>query len=207
MRAKGQNTLVLAKAMMVIAFACLFVSVTFVRHMNTPTSFSDTLASSVDLSGLILAIANAASEDSLLNVLSTEQWNVLADYLHPVALQAGQVLFTQGQMERTLYLTESGWLGIYRDIEKKRLLLTTVGPGSVVGEGAFFSYRMRSATVQAQEACQLWGLLPDRFAVLSKQQPAIALRLMLAAGAVQTKRLQTTMNTLFAMEEVIGQLP
>ena len=61
--------------------------------------------------------------------------------------------------------------------------------GSVVGEGAFFSHRSRSATVQASAPCKLWSLTAIRFTELSIRQPAIALGLVMAAGAVLAKRL------------------
>ena len=64
-----------------------------------------------------------------------------------------------------------------------------VAPGSVLGEGAFFSHRARSATVQASAPCKLWGLTALRFTELSNRQPAIALSLVMAAGAVLAKRL------------------
>ena len=60
---------------------------------------------------------------------------------------------------------------------------------TVVGEGAFFSHRTRSATVQANGACRLRGLTPLRFAELSNRQPAAALALAMMVGAVLAKRL------------------
>lgn len=76
----------------------------------------------------------------------------------------------------------------YED-EKARLRMAMVGAGSVVGEGAFFSHRPRSATVQAAAPCRLWALTALRFTELSNRQPAIALGLCMAAGAVLAKRL------------------
>jgi CRP-like cAMP-binding protein len=76
----------------------------------------------------------------------------------------------------------------YQD-EKERLRLAIVGPGSVVGEGAFFSMRPRSATVQTGAPSRLWALTALRFSELSNRQPAIALGLVMAVGAVLAKRL------------------
>ena len=153
--------------------------------MNLPSP----AASKVDLQGLIDAIAQASADDSMVNPLTPAQWDVLSAYLLPVVLQAGQVLFSQGATDRTLYLVESGNLSVHYQDEKERLRLAIVGPGSVVGEGAFFSHRARSATVQASAACKLWSLPALRFTELSNRQPAIALGLAMAAGAVLAKRL------------------
>ncbi len=147
------------------------------------------IGSKVNLQGLLDAIAQATADDSMTNPLTPAQWDVLAAYLLPVVLPAGQVLFSQGATDRTLYLIESGSLSVHFQDEKERLRLAMVAPGSVLGEGAFFSHRARSATVQASAPCKLWGLTALRFTELSNRQPAIALSLVMAAGAVLAKRL------------------
>ena len=146
-------------------------------------------ASKVDLQGLIDAIAQTTAEDSMTNPLSPAQWEVVSSYLLPEVLPAGQVLFTQGATDRTLYMVESGSLSVHYQDEKERLRLAIVGAGSVVGEGAFFSNRARSATVQASAPSKLWSLTAIRFTELTNRQPAIALGLAMAAGAVLAKRL------------------
>jgi len=147
------------------------------------------VASRVNLQGLIDAIAQTTAEDSMTNPLSPAQWDVLSSYLLPVVLPAGQVLFTQGAIDRTLYMVESGSLSVHYQDEKERLRLAIVGAGSVLGEGAFFSHRARSATVQASAPSKLWSLTAIRFTELTNRQPAIALGLAMAAGAVLAKRL------------------
>ena len=146
-------------------------------------------APKVDLQGLIDAIAQASADDSMTNPLTAAQWDTLSSYLLPVIMPAGQVLFSQGANDRTLFLVESGSLSVHYQDEKERLRLAIVGPGSVVGEGAFFSHRGRSATVQASAPSKLWSLPALRFTELSNRQPAIALGLVMATGAVLAKRL------------------
>ena len=128
--------------------------------MNTIVNRSD---GKVDLHGLVQAISQSSAEDSLNNLLSAEQWDLLSSYLLPVALPAGQVLFAQGTTDRTLYLLESGSLSVHFEDEKQRLRLAIVGPGSVVGEGAFFSHLPRSATVQGRLALQALESSRDAF--------------------------------------------
>ena len=142
-----------------------------------------------DLQGLITAIAQSTAEDGMGNALASEQWDILASYLQPCTLAGGQMLFTQGASDRTLYLLESGSLSVHNEDAKGRLRLAIVTPGSLVGEGAFFSRRPRSASVQAAAPCKLWSLTALRFSELSNRQPAIALGISMAAGAVLAKRL------------------
>ncbi|ART49882.1 Crp/Fnr family transcriptional regulator [Acidovorax carolinensis] len=147
------------------------------------------IQSKIDLTGLLNAIAQAGAEDSMTNPLTPAQWDTVSAYLQPYTVPAGHVLFSQGASDRTLYLIESGSLSVHYQDEKERLRLAIVGPGSVVGEGAFFSMRPRSATVQAGAPTKLWSLTALRFTELSNRQPAIALGLAMAAGAVLAKRL------------------
>jgi len=153
--------------------------------MNAPLPPSVKL----DLSGLINALVQASAEDSMSNPLSAAQWDTLSAYLQPVTLAAGHILFNQGASERSLYFIESGSLSVHYQDEKERLRLAIVTAGSVVGEGAFFSHRPRSATVQATAPCKLWSLTAIRFTELSNRQPAIALQLVMAVGAVIAKRM------------------
>ncbi len=155
----------------------------------SPAAPPSSSSSAPQLQGLVQAIAQAVAEDSVSNLLSREQWELLGPYLLPLSMPAGQVLFVQGENDRTLYLVESGSLSVHYEDEKERLRLAIVGAGSIVGEGAFFSHRPRSATVQTASASRLWSLTALRFTELSNRQPAIALQLAMAAGAVLAKRL------------------
>lgn len=148
-----------------------------------------TTAAAGSLQGLIDAVDRASAEDGLGNTLEVPQWTALAPYLQSFDLPAGQVLFAEGSSDRSLYLVESGSLSVHYQDAKQRVRLAIVGSGSVVGEGSFFSHRTRSATVQANGACRLWGLTPLRFVELSNRQPAAALSLVMAVGAVLAKRL------------------
>jgi CRP/FNR family cyclic AMP-dependent transcriptional regulator len=103
-------------------------------------------------------------------------------------LAPGQVLITQGAEDRTLYFVESGMLTVHFEDATGKIRLAAVGAGSVVGEGGFFSYMARSATVQAGSACKLWALTPMRFSELSNRHPNVALALAMALGAIMAKR-------------------
>jgi CRP/FNR family transcriptional regulator, cyclic AMP receptor protein len=105
-----------------------------------------------------------------------------------VDLSAGQTLMAQGEDDRSVYLLESGSLSVHYEDAKGRVRLAMVGPGSVVGEGAFFSQLQRSATVQAAAPARLWLLSPTRWGQLCKNHPVIALQLSQALGQVMARR-------------------
>ena len=87
------------------------------------------IASKIDLTGLLSAIAQADADDSMSNPLTPAQWDTVSAYLQPYAVPVGHVLFSQGATDRTLYLVESGSLSVHYQDEKERLRRAIVGPG------------------------------------------------------------------------------
>jgi CRP-like cAMP-binding protein len=149
--------------------------------LRTPLQF--------DVQTLKQAIARNQSVDSFAPVLTHAQWELLGGYLQPFSLSVNQVLIEQNAVDRTLYLVESGSLSVHYEDSKGRVRLAIVGPGSAVGEGAFFTRLPRSATVQAATPCKIWSLTPIRFTELSNRHADVALALAMGLGALVSRRL------------------
>ena len=141
-----------------------------------------------DVQGLIHACAHNDSKDAFHPSLSAKQWELFGTYLQPFAVRQGQVLIEHSASDRTVYLVESGTLTVHFEDDKGRLRLASVEAGSAVGEGAFFTRLPRNATVQAASACKLWSLNPIRFTELTNRQPALAVEVALALGALVSRR-------------------
>jgi CRP-like cAMP-binding protein len=142
-----------------------------------------------DVQGLVQAIAHNHSNDSFQPTLTPTQWELLGSYLQPFALKQGQVLIEQNAQDRTVYLIESGGLSVHYEDDKGRVRLAVVGPGSAVGEGAFFTRLPRNATVQAATPSKIWCLTPIRFTELTNRQPNLALEIAMALGSLVSRRL------------------
>ena len=142
-----------------------------------------------DVRGLVQAINTNDTGDSFQPALTAAQWELLGTYLQPFAMSTGQLLIEQNAQDRTVYLIESGTLTVHYEDEKGRLRLASVGPGSAVGEGAFFTRQPRNASVQAGSACKIWSLTPIRFTELSNRQPTMALEVAMALGSLVSRRL------------------
>lgn len=142
-----------------------------------------------DIQVLIHAIKNNKSTDSFAPALTPAQWDLLAGYLQPFALNKGDKLIEQGSVDRTLYLVEAGTLSVHYEDAKGRLRLAMVESGSAVGEGAFFSRLPRTATVQAATPAKVWCLTSIRFGELSNRQPAVALEMAMGLGSLVSRRL------------------
>jgi CRP/FNR family transcriptional regulator, cyclic AMP receptor protein len=142
-----------------------------------------------DIQALAQAIVSSPASDALRCQFNASQWELLAGYFQPFALKSGQVVIEQGALDRTLYFIESGGLSVHYQDEKGRVRMALVTPGSVVGEGAFFSHLPRTATVQATGPSKLWCLTSLRFLELSNRHSPLALELTIALGSVMAKRL------------------
>lgn len=142
-----------------------------------------------DVQALALAMRSSHALDAVPLTLSETQWTKVGDYLQPVSLRQGQVLIEQGVKDRTVYFVESGSLTVHYEDSKERLRIAMVGPGSVLGEGAFFSHLPRSATVNAGCDSRLWCLTPLRFRELGIRYPDLALEMTLAMSAVLARRM------------------
>ncbi len=59
-----------------------------------------------------------------------------------VLLQPGQLLFTEGDPSNGMYLVRKGDFDIFMHKDGSDVVLAKVGPGSMVGEMAFFDKKM-----------------------------------------------------------------
>lgn len=142
-----------------------------------------------DLNGLLTAIARNQEDATLARFMEPHQWRVLSHYLQPCVLPQGHLLMAQGAFERKLYFLESGSLKVDLRTGTGLVQLAILAPGTVVGEGSFFSHLARNASVCAYSQCKVWELGPADFAALTKHHPSAALSLALALGAVLATRM------------------
>ncbi|MDB5874425.1 MAG: hypothetical protein JWQ07_3867 [Ramlibacter sp.] len=142
-----------------------------------------------DIRKLVETVNANKTDDTLGRFMTPPAWEALAHYLSPEKADRGHVLIAQGALDRTLYFVESGILRVHYGARNGDLQIALLGPGAVVGEGAFFSQIPRNATVQATQPSILWALTPSRFDSMSKKDPAAALALSMALGAVLSTRM------------------
>ena len=135
------------------------------------------------------SVTQNSSHDAFAPNFDIAQWELLSSYMQAFELPPGQALIDQGARDRTLFFIESGALSVHVADANGKMMLAILNPGSVVGEGAFFSRLPRSANVVATGACRLWRLTPIRFAEMAQRQPALALELALALGSVIARRM------------------
>jgi CRP-like cAMP-binding protein len=142
-----------------------------------------------DIAGLVTAVKGNKADDTLGRFMTPLAWKVLAAYLSPEKVERGQILIAEGALDTTLYFVESGALRVHYGNPEKKVYVAQIGPGAVVGEGSFFSQIPRNATVQCAQPGRLWALTPSHFDTMAKKEPACALVLSMALGAVISTRM------------------
>ncbi len=135
---------------------------------------------------LVDAIAALDAKDSLQCRLGLEGWKLLAPYLSVNFIQPGTVLIREGDCDRVLYILAEGEL----QVRARGHDIARLQPGTVVGEGAFFSGESRSATILASSNGIVWSLSWEKFDAMSVQYPKLALDLTKGLAAVLAVRMR-----------------
>jgi CRP/FNR family cyclic AMP-dependent transcriptional regulator len=99
---------------------------------------------------LMDAVAELQAHDALPCKLTLDEWKKLAPYLAIRFLKAGDTLIREGESDRELFILAEGEL----HVTIHSTVLARLAPGTVVGEGTFFSGQPRSATVVSAEVDQ-----------------------------------------------------
>ncbi len=135
---------------------------------------------------LVDAIAAFDSHDALHANLTREDWKLLAPYLSVRFLKPGDVLMQRGDSDRELYILAEGELHVTVDTT----VLASLKPGTVVGEGTFFSGQPRSANVLASKVGVAWALTWEKFEAMSVKHPQLSLQLVKGLAAVLAVRMR-----------------
>ena len=96
-----------------------------------------------------------------------------------VSLDAGQVLFQQGDPANGFFVVKSGELQILNGNH----VYETVGKGGILGEMALVDGGSRSATVRATARSEVIPLDEKRFLFMISQTPHFAIRVMKVMSA------------------------
>lgn len=115
-------------------------------------------------------------------------------------LGANQILFVRGEPSEHLYVVRSGLLRVLTTSPHgEQLVLSTVGPGEVIGELSLLDRQPRSADVVAAELSELIAVPADVARSVLESDP----RAVLAAArelAAQVRRLTGTMGDLVFLD-------
>jgi CRP-like cAMP-binding protein len=143
-------------------------------------------------------IARVLSGVFLFKDLTEAERTLIAPFMEQRTLQAGAVLFREGDTAEEFYVVLEGQMRISRG----KTRLADVGPGGVFGELALARPTRRSATVKALVPTTLYQLNRDDFQQILKQKPTLAARLCLSFVDLVGDRLRDVTDRLAMIERV-----
>ena len=91
----------------------------------------------------------------LYDRLSEEETNALYFAQQPRSLDAGEVLYRQGDINTRLFFIQQGQLKLYFSREGQDSLITTLEPGDVAGQDTFFATTTCTTSLAVQSRTEL----------------------------------------------------
>jgi CRP/FNR family cyclic AMP-dependent transcriptional regulator len=95
----------------------------------------------------------------------------------------GRILYMPEDTSEVLFLLKEGRIQLYRiSPDGKKLVIATIGPGSIFGEMALIGQGMHNSFAEAVEDCVLWVMSREEVERLLVTKPMVALRLFESLG-------------------------
>jgi len=116
---------------------------------------------------------------SIMDGLTSDEIAILKTRLSSVRRPKGGMIFHQGDIGTELFIVTRGTASAYiHQAPGRDIRLATFAPGTVFGEFAILDAGPRSASVFAEEDFASYALSREQFAALSRDFPALAIKLL-----------------------------
>jgi CRP/FNR family cyclic AMP-dependent transcriptional regulator len=151
-----------------------------------------------DSSGLSLSdaiVVAAMAESELFGGLADETLTRLLSASSVVDLESGKELVTQGEVGDSFYLIQAGSVRVTIQCGEEVQEVSTLGPGSVIGEISLLCNRPRTATCTVASASfRALRFAKEALDEITGDDPELRSRL----SAMAVPRVQDTMRRLYA---------
>ncbi len=109
-----------------------------------------------------------------------DDWTILLEHAETRRFHPGEVVLTEGEDDRALYLLVDGWL---------RAPSGTIHPISLLGEAAFLDGAPRAVSIIAMSDGEMLRLSYEGFEALAARDPALGRDILLDVGRILASRL------------------
>lgn len=132
---------------------------------------------------------------SWFSSLTDESRTLVARMMAPVKVDAGELLFSEGERGDCMYIIETGEVSVFKTADNGSAVpIATLGPAEVVGEMSLFDRSPRSASVRAGKPTTGWRLAGDDLQRLLNENPAILSALLSSLSARLRKETAAVAN-------------
>jgi len=128
----------------------------------------------------------------LFDTLTEEETNALYFAQQPLTLEAGEVLYHQGDTHTRLYFILHGHLKLYFSREGKDNLITILEQGDIAGQDSFFATTTCTTSLAVQSRAELQVIERDHVAAWKESLPALEAKLKKFCHAQNVGNLVTT---------------
>ncbi|HIF51937.1 MAG TPA: cyclic nucleotide-binding domain-containing protein [Thiotrichaceae bacterium] len=142
-------------------------------------------------------------KDSLKNLLffsylTEEQMDKIMTYIEPLELNAGDILFEEGDTGDYVCYITSGSLEVIKMTTWQNFttVITTLYEGSCIGEMALIDHAPRSATIRAYEKTRLAILTQKAFDVMLDTEPELGVNILKGVAQTLSDNLRATTDKL-----------
>jgi CRP/FNR family transcriptional regulator len=130
------------------------------------------------------SVATSLASVALFSELSKEEVRLLAARFVRRHFSAGELLFSEGDPCRGLYIIDSGKLRIFKSsVNGREQVLAVEGPGSSVAELPVFDGGPYPASVSAVEDSQILFVSRQDLRAFCLEHPDVALKMLAVVGA------------------------
>jgi len=137
----------------------------------------------------------------LLNTLTSSEIQSIKDCTRRKIFDRGRIIFSEGDSGKELFIITKGQVSAYiNQVDGRDIRLATFAPGSVFGELGFLDAGPRSASLVADDEVTCYVLSETQFAVLAKDAPSVAIKLLSGLGRELSKRLRRANQTIQQLE-------
>ncbi|MDV6379081.1 Crp/Fnr family transcriptional regulator [Sporosarcina sp. GW1-11] len=115
----------------------------------------------------------------LFNHLDKEQMNYIVGLAHSATHPRGEIIYSDGDVSKGLYILHKGRIKIYRLSENgKEQLVRILEPGDFTGELSLFDAKPHDAYAETLEPVELCVIQRDQMQQLLQDHPSISLRML-----------------------------
>ncbi len=137
--------------------------------------------------------ATDEAAETFLPDATDADWAVLLRHCRRRNVAAGEAVIAADGTERSLVFVVEGTLDVLAPTSGRRTrLVSTVGPGSVLGEISFFDAAGRSALVKARTDGEVAELSHADFEALAREAPGLSRQILFDLGRTLARRLRAT---------------